>query len=432
MIMKKKKNTKKSILSAAVCFSVAAPIVCLPLGVRQDENSALVVRKAYAATFPEEEVTSEGEGEAVEEAAETAVINDEYSDIVMNGGVIQSTYYDGYEQPDTADTAYSDVNTLTVYQEYDDAGLPIELLDPVYFQADDTQYYIAAADSILKETPDMSSNTLRTLNYGMAVQRIGIGDTWSKIRVGNNEDGYEEGYVLTNTLSYEMVWTAVDRIVWVDTSSLTLRAEPSVEAEVLDTLYDEDQLRVTAVADSWFKVTTTDGITGYVYSSYTTTQAPPTPTPTTPPRTSSSSRSGSGGSSSSGGSTSYGSTAVITGVNRESVVSAAYSMLGKPYVWGASSSSAVDCSGLVAYCYGLVGVSLPHYSVSLCSCGRGVSRSEALPGDVVCWDTGGGYCGHVGIYVGNGTCIDARGAAWGVCYDSLDMHSVLTIRRIIE
>ncbi len=106
-------------------------------------------------------------------------------------------------------------------------------------------------------------------------------------------------------------------------------------------------------------------------------------------------------------------------------------MLGKPYVWGASSSSSVDCSGLVVYCYGLVGISLPHYSQSLCTVGQAVSRENIAPGDIVCWTKDGSYCHHVGIYVGNGQCIDARGRAWGVVYGSLDMHPILTIRRVI-
>lgn len=427
--MKKKKNTNKTILSIAVCASVAAPIVCLPFGIREGEEASIVVRRAYADTFPEEELEAMEEyGDVITEADIAENIDDELSQTVLNGGLIQATYFEGYSPSEPTDTEYEDVSTYTVYQQLDEAGLPIELLDPMYFAPDNTTYYIAAPDSILKSEPDMSSMTIQFLNYGMGVTRTAIGDTWSKIMT---EDG-TEGYVLTNTLSYEMVWTAVDRIVWVDTSSLTLRAEASVESEVLGTLYDEDRLRVIAVADKWFKVITVDGTEGYVYASYTTTQAPPTPTPTplpyVPPT------SGGSGSGGGGGRVDYNSYSapLITGCNRESVVNAAVSMLGKPYVWGACSSSAVDCSGLVCYCYGLVGVSLPHYSVSLCSVGQAVSRENIAPGDIVCWDNhGSGVCGHVGLYVGGGQCIEARGAQWGVVYCDVDRSPILTIRRVI-
>lgn len=83
------------------------------------------------------------------------------------------------------------------------------------------------------------------------------------------------------------------------------------------------------------------------------------------------------------------------------IVAEAYKYMGVPYVWGGQSYSGVDCSGLVLLAHRAIGVGLAHYSGSQGSGGRGVSRAEAQPGDVVC------YPGHVGIYVGNGMMIHA-------------------------
>lgn len=83
------------------------------------------------------------------------------------------------------------------------------------------------------------------------------------------------------------------------------------------------------------------------------------------------------------------------------IVSAAYQYLGVPYVWGGTSSSGVDCSGLVLLAHKAIGVNLAHYSGSQGSGGVAVSRADAQPGDVVC------YSGHVGIYIGNGQMIHA-------------------------
>ena len=85
------------------------------------------------------------------------------------------------------------------------------------------------------------------------------------------------------------------------------------------------------------------------------------------------------------------------------VVGAAMAQLGKAYVWGAAGPDVFDCSGLVVYAYGTVGVSLPHSSYALWNAGVYVSRDQLQPGDLVFFDG----LGHVGIYIGGGQFIHA-------------------------
>lgn len=86
-----------------------------------------------------------------------------------------------------------------------------------------------------------------------------------------------------------------------------------------------------------------------------------------------------------------------TNANGGSIVSRAYSQLGKPYVWSACGPNSFDCSGFVSYCltgsYSRLGTTLTF---------MGWTRvSNPQPGDVVTTAT------HCGIYIGNGQMIHA-------------------------
>jgi hypothetical protein len=87
----------------------------------------------------------------------------------------------------------------------------------------------------------------------------------------------------------------------------------------------------------------------------------------------------------------------------ERAVHTAEQYLGVPYVWGGESPSGFDCSGLVQYVYGKLGVHLPRTSFAQYNAGRHVSRSGLRPGDLVFFDA----LGHVGIDIGGGRFIHA-------------------------
>jgi hypothetical protein len=112
---------------------------------------------------------------------------------------------------------------------------------------------------------------------------------------------------------------------------------------------------------------------------------------------------------------------------RSAVVRAALAQLGTPYRWGGASPGGFDCSGLVVWSYGRIGMHLPHSTSSLIHVGRAVGRSGIRPGDLV-FTFGGG---HVGIYVGHGLVEAAPHSGARVDREPLSSWWIVAIRRII-
>jgi peptidoglycan DL-endopeptidase CwlO len=78
--------------------------------------------------------------------------------------------------------------------------------------------------------------------------------------------------------------------------------------------------------------------------------------------------------------------------------------VGVPYRYGGESpATGFDCSGLVRWAYGRVGIDLPHSSYALYGEGRRVSGSNLEPGDILFFEG----LGHVGLYLGRGRMVHA-------------------------
>lgn len=89
---------------------------------------------------------------------------------------------------------------------------------------------------------------------------------------------------------------------------------------------------------------------------------------------------------------------------RSKLVSYAESFKGLPYVWGGSTPSGFDCSGLTSYVYAHVtGKNIGRTTWNQDNSGTHISLSDLKPGDLIL-EYGKG---HVAMYVGNGMQVEA-------------------------
>jgi cell wall-associated NlpC family hydrolase len=110
----------------------------------------------------------------------------------------------------------------------------------------------------------------------------------------------------------------------------------------------------------------------------------------------------------------------------------ALTVVGTPYRYtGESPASGFDCSGLVRWSYGRLGIDLPHSSYALAREGRSVAPSRAQPGDVVLF----AGLGHVGLYLGGGRMVHAPQSGRHVEVVQLDDRGyggrIVGVRRVV-
>ena len=110
----------------------------------------------------------------------------------------------------------------------------------------------------------------------------------------------------------------------------------------------------------------------------------------------------------------------------QAVIDYACQFIGNPYVWGGTSlTEGADCSGFVQSVYAHFGISLPRTTWDMENVGVAVSYEQALPGDIVLYD------GHVGLYMGDGTIVNAMNEADGIGICSATYTNIITIRRVL-
>lgn len=119
------------------------------------------------------------------------------------------------------------------------------------------------------------------------------------------------------------------------------------------------------------------------------------------------------------------------------VIKQARQFLGSKYSWGGSSpNSGFDCSGLIKYVFGKIGINLPRTAAQQGKIGQEISLQQAQPGDVIWFGSKNSPSGqHIGLIskIDNGQIyiIDAAGKKLGVTERALPNLQIKSVRRLI-
>ena len=260
---------------------------------------------------------------------------------------------------------------------------------------------VTASALNMRSEPNTDSSIVTVAPHGAAVVVLGKDDAsgWYKVWYKGNEGYMSPDYLsLADTLDSNFGTGSIQG------TTVRMRDGAGYSSNTLAYYNTGTTMTVTGVSGEWYKVSY-NGTTGYVHSDYmylapaaeeTTVSADSSATVTTV--TSTDSTSGDG----------------------ERIVALAKQYLGVPYVWGGTSPSGFDCSGLVYYVYKQCGYSINRTAASIYTNGRAVDRSELQPGDAICFTNRGySYIGHVGIYIGNNQFIHASSGSGKVIISSL-------------
>ena len=293
--------------------------------------------------------------------------------------------------------------------------------------------YVTATDTISAGYVQVTSQNLKlrsgagtdydqldVIPYGTVLNVQGSLGSWYQVKY-NNKEGYVCGDYTSSTTSGG--FKAYPDFAKVTASALGLRVTPGTDSEKSFTIPNGTIVSVRGMEDGWYKVVVYGTHSGYIDPAYTEKSTGPATVPQVTAATTDTTGTSAAGTTGSTGST--GTTSSSSGGSGAAVLAYAQQFVGNPYKWGGTSlTNGADCSGFVQSVYAHFGKSLPHSSYADAHVGRGVSKSDMRPGDIVV------YGGHVGIYAGNGKLLSALGKKYGITYCSVNYKPIQAVRRI--
>lgn len=278
----------------------------------------------------------------------------------------------------------------------------------------------------IRSAPDENSEWVGKLYADSAAWVLEYLDGWTRIRSGSVEGYVPADMLYTGNEAREHAEAYENNVVTVTADVLNVRSGQSTQTEVLTQITFGEQYELTGDAvNGWYPVSV-GSTQGWVSGEYVVEETTYSYGETKEEEESRLLENNLYESQTSVTPMEAGETSGNIASAGQAVIDYACQFIGNPYVWGGTSlTDGADCSGFVQSVYAHFGISLPRTTYDMVNSGYEVSYENALPGDLILYD------GHVGIYMGDGTIVNAMNEADGIGICSATYADILTVRRVI-
>lgn len=317
--------------------------------------------------------------------------------------------------PETAD---SEIKKILEPSEYDNIAIAR------------VSYYVN-----MRSEPNEESEILGKIYNNSAATILEEDGDWYLVKSGTVTGYIKAEYFVTGDEAEALANEVGTRIAKVNTTTLKVRNDASLDATVQTLVPIEEEMEVVEELDGWVKVKIDSDVLGFVSAEYVdlrtdfvqaesieeeqariakeeaerkaAEEAARAADEAAKKKASKSSKSKTATASTSASSG-------TTSGSRQAIVSYALQFVGNPYVWGGTSlTNGADCSGFTQSVFGDNGISISRTSRSQGSGGREVSVDNIQPGDLLFYSNGSSI-NHVAIYIGNGQVVHASTEKTGI------------------
>ena len=239
---------------------------------------------------------------------------------------------------------------------------------PDYSLGDKTWALASLSVSNLRSQPDNASELVSQALMGTPMKILDFKNNWYHVQTPDHYIGWMDADGLQVFNPKEMGhWKKSNRYIFNLISGCAYDA-PTLKGNIVSDLVLGDLFEVEAKVHRFLRIRTPDGRLGYVCRK---------------------------------GCLSFGEWSKSE-PKVQSILSVARQMMGFPYLWGGSSSKALDCSGLVKLVYYSHGIILARDASQQARYGKSIdfnNMNNLQPGDLLFFGRSAGHITHVGIYL---------------------------------